>query len=428
MPSIRRLLFLLLACIVIVAQLSLSGIARRSGPAALLDDDGGSVGGPGLQTSAGLTSSGAGASDVRLASDAPPGGGRTLQVVFVKYYQTGSSRMRVDDTNVMLRMQADSSINSTGILCDEYRKVYCGGVLRADLVVHVKIECRCDAGHLGIGMRHVYEPVDGLIKFGGLEAFLSGKAGPNKHLTMGACIDGRADGRCFSAYIVASKEMKRRADAVLGTSPSKAFVIPHHHSNFHDRVRDAGLPPSTVALAGKYKNNALVKNLSSFLRQQGLRDITVRYLREIKCKDGAALPPSETGDCFAQALKTVSVGIAWWQPGDPDKTGDPGIERVALVENSAQRLLNFLAVGVPAVAFAGYEAMQDALEGAHHLGAAADEPSLQLRVLGLLRDPAAMDEARREALEIARRFAPGAVGGIYRAALPEMARLGRLAG
>ena len=94
----------------------------------------------------------------------------------------------------------------------------------------------------------------------------------------------------------------------------------------------------------------------------------------------------------------LDLGVAWQQD-----------TATKLLENSASRLSNLLAVGVPTVGYAGYESYKELLAGARVLRLAKEPQELYDQLYRLVEDSSLRAKAAQEALELAALHGPKAI-------------------
>jgi len=99
------------------------------------------------------------------------------------------------------------------------------------------------------------------------------------------------------------------------------------------------------------------------------------------------------------------IGIVWNQLSEPSPA--------ELEFKPPQRLVNMLAIGLPVVAYAGYNGVQDVALGSELVVLAKDQGELCEAVVEFCRNSSLRKRASVEALEIAKRYSPEAVGTRY---------------
>jgi len=152
------------------------------------------------------------------------------------------------------------------------------------------------------------------------------------------------------------------------------------------------------------------EDLKQCLVGRGFRDVAVECVGDVRCDEQLALEPSKRGDCFAMAMSSFDIGIVWTQ----------GLLNEATFEQKPpQRLVNFLATGVPVVAhrkYAGHRQVASAAGNSTALAANADELCHHVASFAA-RSPARREEDAREALQVAAGYSLDNIGQLYLAEL-----------
>ncbi|CAE8616672.1 unnamed protein product [Polarella glacialis] len=214
------------------------------------------------------------------------------------------------------------------------------------LFVHVKDPCECALQRPG---KHVFDPIDNPLSYDSMV-----KASASKYW----------DGVLVGTSAMVS-EVSKHAAALQ--SSTKAFLLPHHHSNFHARRHSKSSKEQVVIGLIGDDSDELTGPLTTCMSNLGADNFTVKTLSQVPVEILNLLGPSVRGDFFATKLSSFDIGIVWTQ-----KTVGPDMwER-----KPPQRLVNALSVGIPVVAYAGYAGHQDVAALGHkfmQLAASSDE-------------------------------------------------------
>merc|ERR1712217_876784 len=130
----------------------------------------------------------------------------------------------------------------------------------------------------------------------------------------------------------------------------------------------------------------------------------------VTCPDG--LPPCIEGDCFALAQSHFHVIVVWFQPEDEQKAASP---EMAFLENSNNRLVNALSLGIPVIAhrnFSSYEETFKKHDKHVSQGLVYNEKEM-MEELHKLMDRSHWEASAREAVTVAARYNPSEVGHVY---------------
>eukprot|EP00928_Gymnodinium_smaydae_P045058 TRINITY_DN3007_c0_g1_i5.p1 TRINITY_DN3007_c0_g1~~TRINITY_DN3007_c0_g1_i5.p1 ORF type:complete len:223 (+),score=30.87 TRINITY_DN3007_c0_g1_i5:607-1275(+) len=214
---------------------------------------------------------------------------------------------------------------------------------------------------------------------------------------------------------MSNKEMQKRAQDA--NDDVVAFVVPHHHSNFHDRHRSQTLVSTSttstgqeekdveirIGLAGHLAVNNLFPKPCNNCGYEAVNDLATKG-----CSSENRLEPSPNGDCYASIFQRFDLAVAWAQEGasSPDDAKS--------IDNSAQRLLNFFSVGVPTIGHSNYASFREAVDGHSVLATVNSDASLVERLRELALNPGEYEKASKEALQIADLYSPAAIGRTYR--------------
>lgn len=205
-------------------------------------------------------------------------------------------------------------------------------------------------------------------------------------------------------------------DAFNKMRPQSAFTLPHHHSNFqHIRHQSSLNQKLRIVQAGDASNYRISRVLETCLRatldKEALErvDPWAQLLKTVNCTEKTE-GPSHRGHCYAQKLAQFDIAIVWEQ-GYKNMSADP--RNPALIK-PPQRLANALSVGIPAVAHTSYSGHHDAAafgQDAVHL--VANEQEMCDRIVQLITDRTLYKKAAEQALEVAEKYSPIAVGSQY---------------
>eukprot|EP00440_Ansanella_granifera_P047854 gb/GFBE01051834.1/.p1 GENE.gb/GFBE01051834.1/~~gb/GFBE01051834.1/.p1 ORF type:complete len:400 (+),score=27.89 gb/GFBE01051834.1/:1-1200(+) len=316
-------------------------------------------------------------------------------VVFLKEHGEpwGSEIVRADEMAYNINQVGEPGSASSMKCLD-----FCEEPKSANVAVHVKWLCEC-ALSLGVG-KHFFDPVDRFCAPGWDELL------GNYHILLRGSGSSNEEPLPVTAVLSQTSYMKQ---ALSSRAVTATEVVPHHHSNYQNRRKAARSSNDGLRIgfagdwpAGDGDPQALQKCLDS----KGLRQHQVVTMKDIPCDVNTTVGPSHRGDCFAMKLATLDIGVVW--------TSEREDSGPALQNKPSQRLVNMLAVGVPAIAHDGFAAHHDVL-GADpgYPALAKDVESLCQNVVQLIQDENLRNTASSKALEIAAHYSPEEVANLY---------------
>eukprot|EP00746_Dinoflagellata_sp_MGD_P159534 gnl/MRDRNA2_/MRDRNA2_86721_c6_seq28.p2 gnl/MRDRNA2_/MRDRNA2_86721_c6~~gnl/MRDRNA2_/MRDRNA2_86721_c6_seq28.p2 ORF type:complete len:400 (+),score=82.02 gnl/MRDRNA2_/MRDRNA2_86721_c6_seq28:2046-3245(+) len=307
----------------------------------------------------------------------------TQSVAFVWTMHWGTAMVRGDEASEILLRQGT---NAKSMKCESF----CEMAIPVDIVVHVKFECEC--AHK-LGNLHVFDPID-------------------NHITK----DHEHMKEIMGRYYVFAGTSSMLTD-FNNIKADTAMLLPHHHSNFHTRVHvEKSNAPITVGIVGDEdltklwtvaNNKKLIEQLTTCLATKlDAKDMPfLKRMSKMQCDTDDIKGPSVRGDCFAQKLVQLDIAIVWHQAEE----GWP-----YLAYKPPQRLVNALAVGIPAVAYkeyAGFQEVRAMAPKAVSLASTQDEVCQEITKLIQNRDMRV--EGGLQALEAAAKFSPVSIGKLY---------------
>eukprot|EP00746_Dinoflagellata_sp_MGD_P105129 gnl/MRDRNA2_/MRDRNA2_43709_c0_seq1.p1 gnl/MRDRNA2_/MRDRNA2_43709_c0~~gnl/MRDRNA2_/MRDRNA2_43709_c0_seq1.p1 ORF type:complete len:411 (-),score=74.31 gnl/MRDRNA2_/MRDRNA2_43709_c0_seq1:35-1267(-) len=322
----------------------------------------------------------------------------TKSVAFVWKEPWGSKIVRGDEASVIL---LEHGTYAKSIKCDDF----CATAEPMDVIVHVKYECPCARN---LGNLHIWDPID------------------NHEIDWQEKKEVKALLEKYYIFAGTSK-MEKSINDITGGS---AMILPHHHSNFHQKLHAeqwnvfdnqiitigmAGDPTDFHAIG---KEKEIVKDLEQCVKhalqfkkkvKSGFKvphvKPVVKRMKEVQCDTSKLQPPSVRGDCYAEKMSQFDIAVVWDQH-------EPHWSYLKI--KPPQRLINALAVGIPAVAYREYDGHKDVRAMAPKaVRLASTQSELCDEVAELVANHAKRGEAGKQALNVAKKFSPDAIGQRY---------------
>ena len=196
----------------------------------------------------------------------------------------------------------------------------------------------------------------------------------------------------------------------------RVFVIPHHHqialgaSTFRRPVKDN----FTLGIQGRGKcrlDETCTMFEPSAASSNGAKQRPRIQISSIKAKTNEDIVQTQRGwDMSVSWNKACEIGVNIFE-----NTKAAAACRAMLSCKSGQRFVNALALGVPALGFAGYPAIQDACQGSELCLTTFEAAAAKRTVLDLAADDARYRRYRESAARLSRAYHPYRIARRYAA-------------
>jgi len=271
--------------------------------------------------------------------------------------------------------------------------------LETAIVVHSKFTCSCDNEEVDAKTVSPTFPTGKVSKKGALRIFDPIDAPQLQNLTDILSLN--------MGVFSGSNDLTDQFNKIREKS---AVTLPHHHSNFQNIRHESSLNGKIrIVQAGDFTNDKITRGLTSCLNAKldaetlARVDPVAQLLKHVNCTEKTQ-GPSHRGHCYAQKLAQFDIAIVWVQPG-------MSMPRKPALIKPPQRLANALSVGIPAVAHSQYSGHHDAAAfGRDAVHLVDDEQQMCDRVVQLVTDRTLYNKAAEQALEVAEKYSPAAIG------------------